>query len=387
MFCSNCGSEVNDDDKFCNNCGESLNSEKENSNDELIESSTENSDSKDEKKEKWYKRKWFVIPLIMLFFPVGLLLMWRSNDFGKRSKFIVSGIFILLMLIGVVSPEEDATVSKSQESKDKKVQKVKTSTSEKKENQSQIESLGSIKGWAIFSGTKDRLSHWTPDSGNKMVLVTTQIKNLSDEDYRLNIGKIQLKDNKGYTYRCKSGMIKEKFSSFNNLIPNEIFYYTLAFEAPANTKPNELIFTFNRGKEEKRLSISDEKPQKLLNNTGDSLYKEDEGRLDDLKVGIENINLNKETKKLTVVFTLKNNANTEIDLSNQGTPISYPYLKDNYGRYANRIKSSSLPSSINEGEKLRWRTKFDMSKIDSPVYLSLERGLFNIDKITWNLKF
>lgn len=48
---------------------------------------------------KEYKEdNWFIILLIILVFPVGLYLMWRYSTWKKESKWIITAIFILLII-------------------------------------------------------------------------------------------------------------------------------------------------------------------------------------------------------------------------------------------------------------------------------------------------
>lgn len=47
--------------------------------------------------DKWYYQKTIVLTLIVLFFPVGLVLLWKSPKFSDEGKWIVSGIFGVLV--------------------------------------------------------------------------------------------------------------------------------------------------------------------------------------------------------------------------------------------------------------------------------------------------
>lgn len=46
----------------------------------------------------WYDKKWVIIVAIIIFFPVGLIMMWRTPNFGTKTKVIVTGIFALLII-------------------------------------------------------------------------------------------------------------------------------------------------------------------------------------------------------------------------------------------------------------------------------------------------
>lgn len=43
-------------------------------------------------KSPYYYRTWFVVFMLILFFPVGFVLMWKGNKFGKVSRIVISVI-------------------------------------------------------------------------------------------------------------------------------------------------------------------------------------------------------------------------------------------------------------------------------------------------------
>lgn len=42
------------------------------------------------------KRKWFIILFLIIFFPVGLYLMWRHANWSKTAKWVVTGVIAVL---------------------------------------------------------------------------------------------------------------------------------------------------------------------------------------------------------------------------------------------------------------------------------------------------
>jgi len=40
----------------------------------------------------YYYKTWFVVFMLILFFPAGLVLMWKCNKFGQMSRIIISVI-------------------------------------------------------------------------------------------------------------------------------------------------------------------------------------------------------------------------------------------------------------------------------------------------------
>lgn len=90
MKCKKCGFE-NNNNKFCINCGEML---------------TQNP-------QKWYQRTAFTIIMLILFFPVGLVLMWVYRKNWKTIvKAIITAVCVMLVLPSVFGDEDS---SKQQE--------------------------------------------------------------------------------------------------------------------------------------------------------------------------------------------------------------------------------------------------------------------------------
>ena len=47
--------------------------------------------------KKWYQKDWGIILLCVLFFPVGLYLVWKKSEWSKRNKIIATVCVILLI--------------------------------------------------------------------------------------------------------------------------------------------------------------------------------------------------------------------------------------------------------------------------------------------------
>lgn len=57
--------------------------------------------------EKFYQRTWFIILLLIFFFPVGLFLMWKYSDWNKIVKIIITVLLVIFFIGYMVSPDED----------------------------------------------------------------------------------------------------------------------------------------------------------------------------------------------------------------------------------------------------------------------------------------
>lgn len=85
--CPECQKEISDLAESCPHCGVAL-----------------------KPKVKWYEKKPLVIFFLFLFCPVGIYGVWKSSQFGKKAKILITvGVAILLMI--VASNEEPVTVA------------------------------------------------------------------------------------------------------------------------------------------------------------------------------------------------------------------------------------------------------------------------------------
>ena len=55
---------------------------------------------------KWYTKTGWIIALLILFFPVGIYLMWKYTDWNTIVKAIISGFFAILLLSELINPSE-----------------------------------------------------------------------------------------------------------------------------------------------------------------------------------------------------------------------------------------------------------------------------------------
>jgi len=66
------------------------------------ETKPQQSEEKTVKGEKWYKEPFGIIALLILFFPVGLFLMWKYSGWSPKVKWVISGIFAFLIVLGFI---------------------------------------------------------------------------------------------------------------------------------------------------------------------------------------------------------------------------------------------------------------------------------------------
>jgi len=72
--------------------------------------------------EKWYQKTLFIILLLILFFPVGLFLMWKYANWKPKTKWIITGVFIAIFFIGRAGNSDNKQASKATDTPPKQEQ-------------------------------------------------------------------------------------------------------------------------------------------------------------------------------------------------------------------------------------------------------------------------
>lgn len=49
----------------------------------------------------FYKKSWFMWVMLFVFTPVGLYLLWKNENYGKKTKIALSVVFSFLFLVGI----------------------------------------------------------------------------------------------------------------------------------------------------------------------------------------------------------------------------------------------------------------------------------------------
>lgn len=72
-----------------------------------------------ESKKKWYQSTVGIIILLILFFPVGLYLMWRYASWNKTAKWIVSGVMAFFILVSALGGGKNSSTTSTSFQNDK----------------------------------------------------------------------------------------------------------------------------------------------------------------------------------------------------------------------------------------------------------------------------
>lgn len=102
-----------------------------------------------ENNKKWYQKTPAIVACLIFFFPVGLFLMWKYASWTSRTKWIITGLLIAIILIGQAgnkngsSQQESKAVQSPQPSVEAKPQYEKVNY----ENNPTVENF-----WYLYSG-------------------------------------------------------------------------------------------------------------------------------------------------------------------------------------------------------------------------------------------
>ena len=199
MYCQNCGKEHNG--KFCPSCGAPADgaTSAQQMGPEIEEK------PQAPKVQKGYTKTWIIILFLILFFPVGLYLMWKGN-WNKTVKIVVTIFFALAVIGNIVSssgknatsaaPDQAAASSSAsqpaQEPKQEERKEVSISQAEEKKSAGMGETL-EYKGLYI---TLDSVEYYADESefpldeadpGKQFVVLRFTASNESGQDDHINM--------------------------------------------------------------------------------------------------------------------------------------------------------------------------------------------------------
>ena len=197
--CPNCNFENQDNSQFCQNCGAPL-----------PIPTPQNQPQLPQKKEKWYQGTAFTVIMLILFFPVGLMLMWMYRKNWKTAvKAIITAVFVILVLPSAFgdddnSQNEEQVTSESEENEE-----------ENQESQEEDTETGSLDpeleqfqsgGYAYI--TNSDLNTYAVNMSGAKVYVVTKVDDMKD-------GKIQSTLDDGFMMsNFNVGDNYEKYSEF-----------------------------------------------------------------------------------------------------------------------------------------------------------------------------
>ena len=97
--CPFCGNNIDDDTLYCRSCGKKISSELR-------------TNRRGSGKEVW------IVLLLIFMWPIGLISMWLTKSFSKKTRLIITSVFaafILITFIGVISKWQEGSLSTGSE--------------------------------------------------------------------------------------------------------------------------------------------------------------------------------------------------------------------------------------------------------------------------------
>ncbi|PAD35991.1 hypothetical protein [Terribacillus saccharophilus] len=175
-------------------------------------------------KEPLYRRIWFIILWLVLFFPIGLVLMWISKKWTRVTRTIITIGVITLAIIGFVKTPDSTTTASADETKEEgKAEPVVVEEEVPKENEEQ----------EVKEETKASLDQSITKSINKVAGEETnmdgkRIKELEindnmgteEGDDKIVIASLRADDNFSESY-IKAGIEDDSSRLFEKLFQNE----------------------------------------------------------------------------------------------------------------------------------------------------------------------
>ena len=89
---------------------------------------------------KFYEKVWFMWLMLVLFFPVGLILLWKNDEYAKRTKVIITLFIVGVGIFGAANPKNQITPTNQTAPAKQETTKV-VNEDEKKQQQE------AFKGW------------------------------------------------------------------------------------------------------------------------------------------------------------------------------------------------------------------------------------------------
>jgi len=243
-----------------------------------------------------------------------------------------------------------------------------------------------LQGWAVLEGKieegddylNERSSIISPEKGEILYLLETQVKNVSSSRLILNRTAIKLKDQEGYLHPGHIFLPPQE-TNFTVLEPGTVLWYTWAFSAPEGIKPKEILFGPGKllNSMDLRVPVHENKPSELLKQTLKSTEVNKPIRVCNLSFFIEEYQIT--DRSLEVIFEIVNSKKKEVKLDILNCTFQAPFIIGKFGEI-NTEKSpyswsdKKLPSVMYPGETVRVKGELSLEDLSPPYYLGIYVG-------------
>ena len=109
-FCKFCGEEIEKGALVCPKCGRQVKL----LNNKISNEESINDTEQYDEKSKFYSKTWFMWLMLIVFAPIGIILMWKFHgEMKKKAKIILTIVFLILFLLIAIGASGDSTNSES----------------------------------------------------------------------------------------------------------------------------------------------------------------------------------------------------------------------------------------------------------------------------------
>lgn len=211
----------------------------------------------DEAKKKWFQQDWAIVLLLVVFFPVGLYLMWKHAKWSQKAKGIVTGVLALVVVASVaLKPPEPTKTAESNKPKVQQEDKKTENKTENKKSEDQVFALNqpATDGDFIFTvtgvtKTKTLGNEFTQKSAQgEFAIVAIRIENKGKKTKTFDTSMAKVKDSNGREFersvdgQTAKGLSQGQIDLFLQQIqPGSAVTGDIVFDLPADATVFNLV--------------------------------------------------------------------------------------------------------------------------------------------------
>ena len=196
---------------------------------------------------KWYQKTWVIILFLIIFWPVGLVFMWKSN-WNKITKIIVTIVIAMLFFVGCIGSSSKPNSTQTNDNKIEEKNDSKADASkEEEEKKAKEEEEKKIKGYEehkpILESGKS-YADMTNEEGDLALALVSNWDYLSDEfKSQYNDSKVRIKQSIDDYKNKKAKEEAEAKAAEEEAAYNSGITYDQLARTPDDYKGNKVTFT------------------------------------------------------------------------------------------------------------------------------------------------
>ena len=239
-FCIHCGQAIPTDSIACPKCGKQVGNVPPKNN--FQNQMPQNNIGGKKPKNNWYESTGIIILFLIIFFPVGLFLMWKYSKWSKVPKILIS-VFFGLIIIGNMGNNKSTTPTSTTQTTEVKEETKEEPKTEVKAEDKDIYSIGEEVALGddvliVNSATRSQGTQYDkPKDGCEFVIVNITIKNGGKRDASYNPYDFKMQNSQGNITDKTFSMVDSGTSlSSGDLAAGGSVTGTVVFEQPTGDK-------------------------------------------------------------------------------------------------------------------------------------------------------